>query len=51
MAGHQVGGGQLHIVPRVRGRDGEHVVLHVGQQVVRLEHWQRKGMQPEESEE
>jgi hypothetical protein len=31
MTRHQVGGGQLHVVPRVCGRDGEHVVLDIRQ--------------------
>jgi hypothetical protein len=48
MAGHQVGGGQLHIVPRVRGRDGEHVVLDIRQKMMGLEERQGKRVKPEQ---
>ncbi len=31
MAGHQVGGGELHVVPRVGERNGEHVIFDIWQ--------------------
>jgi hypothetical protein len=37
MAGEQVSGGQLAIVPGVSGGDGKDVVLHVWQEVMLLE--------------
>jgi len=37
VTGEQVSGGQLSIVPRVSGGDGEDVVPYIGQKVVLLE--------------
>jgi hypothetical protein len=47
VARQQIGGGELHVVPGVGGRDGKHVILDARQQMVGFEHRERKRVQPE----
>jgi len=46
MAGQEVRGRQLDVVPCIRGRDSQNVVLGVYHQVMCLEHGQGKRMKP-----
>jgi len=50
VAGQQIRGGQLHVVPGVRLQDREHVILDFWQQVMGFKNWKREGVQPEESQ-
>ncbi len=50
MAGEQVSGRQLSIVPCVDGGDGQDVILHVRQQVVGFKERQKKWVEPEKME-
>ncbi len=48
VAGQQISGGQLRVVPGVSGQDGKNIVFDIGQQMVGLEHREREWVQPEE---
>jgi len=50
MAGQEIRGRQLDVVPCIRGRDSQNVVLGVYHQVMCLEHGQGKRMKPKKPE-
>jgi hypothetical protein len=47
VTGHQIRGGQLHVVSSVRGRNGEDVIFDIRQEVVGIKQRERKGVKPE----
>ncbi len=51
MTGHQIRGGQLHVVSSVRGRNGEDVVFDIRQEVVGIKQWEWERMKPEKPKE
>jgi hypothetical protein len=51
VAGHQICGGQLHVVSGIRGGNGEDVIFYIREEVVCFEQRERKGVKPEKSKE
>jgi hypothetical protein len=51
VAGHQICGGQLHVVSGIRRGNGEDVIFYIREEVVRFEQRKRKGVKLEKPKE
>ncbi len=51
MTGHQIRGGQLHVVSSVRRRNGQDVIFDIRQEVVGIKQQKREGMKLEKLKE
>ncbi len=51
VTGHQIRGGQLHVVSSVRRRNGKDVIFDIRQEVVGIKQREREGMKPEKPKE
>jgi hypothetical protein len=51
VTGHQIRGGQLHVVSSVRGINGKDVIFDIRQEVVCIKQRKREGVKPEKPKE